>query len=108
MNTAQTLFNTIAVAFSLSTATSLLLHDTNLDKAMVKAITPVVSSTTPGSDPHTHSERTSLYQAVRDLHRGQHRTQPRVIMQGERKYVLAKPSARGHHAFDNYSLPVVS
>ena len=102
----QTLTHFLALALSLSTAGGLLLHDTNVDKAMVKAVSQHADVTAPGAMPHTHSERSSLHQAIRDLNASQPRTQPRG--QEDRKYVQAKPSARGHHPFDNYTLPLVN
>lgn len=88
----------------------LLLHDTNLDKAAATALAVRAEleqqTMKPGNMPHTHSERGSLYQAIRSIHASQPRTQPRT--QDDKKYVQAKPSARGHHPFDNYTLPFVS
>ena len=111
MNLAPTIILQLAsVALALTTATSMFIHETNVDKALITAAhdqvglrTPV---TKPGSNPHTHSDRGSLYQAIRDLNASQPRIQPRN--QNEKKYVQAKPTARGHHPFDNYTLPVVS
>lgn len=106
MQTVQTLINTIALLFSLSTASSVALHDTHIDKALVKAIVahPEINATI-NSVPHTHSERGSLYQAIRDINSSQPRTQPRN--QEDRRYTQPKPGAGGHHPFDNASLPVV-
>lgn len=110
MLTLQTIINTLIMTFSLSTATSLLLHDTNVDKATITALTASYNNssstpTKPGNDPHTHSERSSLYQAIRDIHASQPRIQPQ--RQGDKRYVLGKPSTRGHHPFDNSTLPIV-
>lgn len=108
----STLLNLAAVAFGISTAGAVLVHDTSLDKAMVtaiavKSIDAGTSNTNSlGTSPHTHSERSSLFQAVRDLNASQPRTQPRG--NDDRKYIQAKPSARGHHPFDNYTLPILS
>lgn len=103
----QTLTHFFAIALSLCTAGGLLLHDTNVDKAMLKAVSQQADAiVAPGNTPHTHSERNSLHQAIRDLNASQPRTQPRS--QEDRKYVQAKPTARGHHPFDNYTLPLVS
>ena len=102
----QTLTHLFALALSLSTASGVLIHDTNVDKAVTKAVSQHAdTSVTVGNMPHTHSERGSLHQAIRDLNASQPRTQPRS--QEDRKYVQAKPSARGHHPFDNYTLPLV-
>lgn len=101
----QTLTHFLALTLSLCTAGGLLLHDTNVDKATVKAVSQQAEAAAPGAMPHTHSERSSLHQAIRDLNASQPRTQPRG--QEDRKYVQAKPTARGHHPFDNYTLPMV-
>ena len=110
MNIAKTIIHTITAAFCVSICGSVLIHDTNTDKAVLTRVANRFSSlenvvTKPGNDPHTHSERGSLYQAIRDIHSAQPRTQPR---NRDEKYIRSKPSARGHHPFDNYSLPLVS
>ena len=108
----STLLNIATIAFGLGTAGAVLVHDTSIDKAMVTAITVKSIDTggsgtlSLGSNPHTHSERSSLFQAVRDLNASQPRTRPRGS--DDRKYIQAKPSARGHHPFDNYTLPILS
>ncbi len=111
MHVASTIINLLAISFSVGTASSVLLHDTNIDKAMVAALSVETANTGAnfskiGNDPHTHSERTSLYQAVRTIHSSQPRTQAKG--QDDRRYIQAKPSACGHHPFDNYTLPVVA
>lgn len=109
MNITQIFINLLTIGLSVSLAASILLHDTNTDKAVITAahrragaITPVAK---PVSHPHTHATRDSLHQAVRDLNASQPRTQPRT--QDRNRYMQAKPSARGHHPFDNYTLPVI-
>lgn len=112
MNLAPTIILQLAsVALALTTATSMFIHETNVDKALITAAHDQVGLRTPvakagGNDPHTHAERGSLHQAIRDLNASQPRIQPRN--QNDKKYVQAKPTARGHHPFDNYTLPVVS
>lgn len=110
MNIAKTIIHLLTATFCLSICGSILVHDTNTDKAVLARIANKIDAsdsgtTKPGNTPHTHSERASLYQAIRDIHSSQPRTQPR---NQDQKYVRAKPSARGHHPFDNYTLPVVS
>ena len=110
MNLAQTIVNLLSITFCLGTASSVLLHDTNADKAALTAVAnrvqhienPVAKL---GNDPHTHSERGSLHQAIRDLNASQPRVQPRN--QGDKKYVQSK-STRGHHPFGDVMLPMVS
>ena len=103
----QTFTHLFAITLSLLTACSVLLHDTNVDKAMIKSISEQSDSVMrPGSMPHTHSEHASVQKAVRNL-KSAH---PRIrVRNGDdrNKYVQAKPSARGHHPFDNYTLPIV-
>ncbi len=103
------LINLVALTFGLGTAGSLLIHDTNLDKATLVALNTNqggenIAEVRPGSSPHTHSERASLHQAVRDLNASHPRVQPRN--QNDKKYIQSKPT-RGHHPFDNYTLPVI-
>lgn len=109
MNIVHTFFNVASIFLGLSTVGSVVVHDTNVDKALV-TVTSVSEDgasavVVPGNTPHTHSERGSLHQAIRDLNAGQPRTQPRN--QQDKKYVQAKPTARGHHPFDNYTLPII-
>lgn len=96
----------LASVLGVSAATGLLVHDTNIDKATVTALSSNVKNTSgPGADPHIHSERSSLYQATRDI-RGTHpRVQPRTMK--DREHVAAKRMNKGHHPFDNYNLPVI-
>lgn len=110
MNIIPTIFNLLALSFSLGTASSVLVHDTNIDKAMITALSSETANTStgsakPGNDPHTHSERMSLYQAIRSINSSQPKTQPRS--QDDRRHVQEKPVTPGHHPFDNYSLPVI-
>ena len=109
MNIANTILHLLTTALCLGICGSVLIHDTNTDKAVLARVAnraPTLDNVVikPGNDPHTHSERGSLYQAVRDIHSSQPRTQPRSQ---DKKYTRAKPSARGHHPFDNYTLPIV-
>lgn len=110
MNLAQTIVNLLSITFCLGTAGSVFVHDTNVDKAALTAVANRVQHienpvAKPGNDPHTHSDRGSLHQAIRDLNASQPRTQPRN--QQDKKYVQNK-LPRGHHPFDNYTLPIVS
>ena len=104
----------LLIFLSLSTAAGVLIHDTRLDKATVTAMAlPVALAGLDSSygklgdlsgTPHTHTERASLSQLVHDL-RGQ---MPRIMpRENNKKHVLPRYVARGHHAFDNYNLPIV-
>lgn len=55
------------------------------------------------TDLHPHVERTSFSRVVNDIHP---RIQPRE--NNDRKYMTQKYMPKGHHAFDNYNLPIVS
>jgi hypothetical protein len=63
----STLLNIATIAFGLGTAGAVLVHDTSIDKAMVTAIavksidTSGSGTLSLGSNPHTHSERSSLF-----------------------------------------------
>ena len=102
------LLNPLSIFVSLLTMTGVAVHDTNVDKAITTAYQKysIVTSDVkaPGNDPHTHSERGSLSQAIRDLKATNPRVQPR---NEDKKHLLPKHVARGHHAFDNYNLPIV-
>lgn len=107
------LLHPIIVAMSLSTSFGIVLHDTRIDKATVSALAlPSIMASVDtanklaalGGDAHTHVERGSLAQAVHDLKAQNPRIQPR---NETKKHALPKYVARGHHAFDNYNLPVV-
>lgn len=100
-----------AFVLSLCTATGVFVHDMQLDKATVTALTiPVFagasydkSSVPQTGANHTHVERGSLSQALHDLRSTTPRMQPR---DDSRKHVLAKRVVRGVHAFDGYYVPL--
>jgi hypothetical protein len=105
-----------AIAISLTTAVGVLIHDTKIDQATTTALAvPIVMAgfesidrqTKFAGDPHTHSERSSLSQAIRDLRAsgGTPRVQPR---DDDKKYHLQKKVAKGTHAFDGYYMPLDS
>lgn len=106
MNIVPTLVNSIMLLISLGTIGSLLVHDTNVDKATITALSAktMTEVAAPGNMPHTHSERNSLYQAVRDLRVSQPRIQPRGY---EDKKFIQNKQPRGYHPFDNYTLPMI-
>ena len=105
--------NSFAIALSLSTATGIFVHDTKIDKAVTALSLPPIVATTAAvatahamlsGTPHTHSERMSFAQAVHDLKSQNPRIQPRS---NDKKHLLQKRVAKGHHPFDNYNLPIV-
>lgn len=103
--------NYFFVSMSLVTATGVLVHDTHADAALM--LPSVVHADSSGSklsvfsnaNDHTHVERGSLSQAVHELKTPTPSVQPRS--NEDKKHLLQKHAARGHHAFDNYNLPIV-
>jgi hypothetical protein len=105
------LFHSIIIAMSLSTTTGILLHDTRIDKMTATALsTPSlvtyadIDKVAFKADLHPHVERTSFSQVVHDIHNQNPRIQPRE--NHDRKHMMQKYAPKGHHAFDNYSLPL--
>ena len=110
----SSLINFAIVLVSLSTATGVLLHDTRVDKAAAtslatSAITVYDANTKLvnfGNDLHPSHERSVIEQSIRDFGtQNDPRIQPRTSE--DKKYLLQKYAVRGHHAFDNYNLPIV-
>lgn len=106
------LINPLAILVSLSTATGVFVHDTHIDKAATALVAPAIIAYEANTkqlslapDLHTHAERGALSQAVHELKAANPRIQPRISE--DKKHLLQKRVARGHHAFDNYSLPIV-
>lgn len=106
------LLNPIIILMSLSTAMGVLIHDTRLDKATTAAIAlPAIMANYDinskflnfGSDPHTHVERSTLSQVLRDINGRIPRLTPRT---DEKKHMMQKVAPKGHHAFDNYNHPL--
>lgn len=103
------LSNTLPALVSLSTLFGVVVHDTKFDQfATAFLAVPAALATYEGvksTDPHTHIERVSLSQFARSVTSDSPRIQPR---QEDKKYRLEKNVVKGHHPFDNYSLPVVA
>lgn len=86
----------LSILLSLSTASGVLIHDTKIDKATAAAIAPLAvvanyeaaDKFKMSGDPHTHSERSSLSQAVRDLKQQNPRLLPRAIE--DRKHIVQR------------------
>jgi hypothetical protein len=104
------LINSFIVLTSLVTAGSVLLHDTRIDKVAVVALPSNSSFGEAGNkvisfgDTHTHVERVSFSQTLHELSSSVPRIQPR---NDDKKHLLQTRATRGHHAFDNYNLPIV-
>jgi hypothetical protein len=109
----STLFNSAIILLSLSTATGVLLHDTHIDKAAAVGLsTPAIMAydantkmASLGNDLHPHHERSAMEQSIRNFTTQNPRVQPRVLE--DKKHLMQKYTMRGHHAFDNYNLPLV-
>lgn len=106
------LFHSIVIAMSLSTTTGILLHDTRIDKMTATALSMPsmvtyadVDKVAFKADLHPHVERTSFSQVVHDAHSHNPTIQPRE--NNNRKHLMQKYAPKGHHAFDNYNLPIV-
>lgn len=107
-----TTINTFLVLTSLATATGIFLHDTRIDKATTVAAMPITISAEVGAkmvhaapnDFHTHVERASVGHAASLLH-----TSPSLMprAQEDKKHLMQRYVGKGHHAFDNYNLPLV-
>lgn len=112
MNHTQRLSHLAIFTLSLVTVAGVLVHDTRIDKATTTALTLPIALvavdaasklTALSGDPHTHSERGSLSQAMRGIGGGTPRIQPR---DDDKKYHLQKKVAKGFHSFDGYYLPL--
>lgn len=107
------LINSCLTFLSLATATGVFLHDTRVDKAAVISSLPV-ASTTPESgskliqintnDFHTHVERGSVVRAFSTVNSSAPSIAPRAEA---KKHLLQQYAGKGHHAFDNYNLPIL-
>lgn len=113
MSPLSLLVTPLSIFLSLSTATGVLVHDTRIDKATMTAlaIPSVVASyqantklVNYATDSHTHTERHSFSQSIRDLKADNPRIQPRA--QEDKKYVSQKNLGLGHNPFDSYALPL--
>jgi len=109
------IFNLFSAFVSFSTLFGVVFHDTHIDKyspAMLGVPSIMIAHSDAdaalklSSEAHTHTERVSLNAAVRNFTNENPRIQPRLS--NEKKYVLQKNVMKGHHAFDNYYLPVLA
>lgn len=108
------LFSPLSILVSFSTLFGVIIHDTKVDQFTTTLLaTPAVMSSyegvagvIKGADPHTHVERLTLSQYVRGMSSDNPRIQPRLS--DEKKYALQRNVMKGHHAFDNYYLPVIA
>lgn len=107
------LFSPLSILVSFSTLFGVVIHDTKVDQLTTTFLAaPAVIASYEGvtgaiktTDPHTHVERMSLSQFVRGMSTDNPRIQPRLS--DEKKYALQRNVMKGHHAFDNYYLPII-
>jgi hypothetical protein len=106
------IINPISVLISLSTMFGIVLHDTKFDQMTTTYLTaPALRVSFDGATnvlskmDHTHTERVSVSELGRSLAYESPRTQVRNDI---RKHIMQKNVMRGHHPFDNYSLPILA
>lgn len=105
------LLNPLAIFLSLSTLLGVIVHDTRIDKAASVALAlPAALASYDGSaklvhasDFHTHVERISFAQAAH-IFSVSPSLQPRV--HEDKRHLLQQNVPKGHHPFDNYTLPL--
>lgn len=108
------LINPLSIIITLSTMFGVVIHDTKFDQLTSRVLSvPSAVVSYEGmnqgvklNDAHTHTERISLSEVVRNINSRVPGIQPR--MADDKKYRLQKNVVRGHHAFDNYSLPILT
>lgn len=106
------MFNTtftapISLFVSLAALAGVAVHDTKIDRLATTfaGIPAMMSHAENGpkglsNDAHTHVERVSLNESRSST--------PRLAPRSDlKKHLMQKNVPKGHHAFDNYSLPIV-
>lgn len=108
MNQIQQFFTIITMLISLQTALGVLLHDTNVDKALLSSWTKSLSGVhvdasdggkMPENNPHTHPEHAQLTRMLRD-NAANPRTTPR---NSDRKHLHQKRVSRNTE-FDGHRI----
>jgi hypothetical protein len=96
----------LAILLTFSTAVGVFVHDMHIDSilAMPSSAHDTTTKLAGFGDAHTHVERSAMAQAIIHL-QGQPRVQPRASE--DKKHLMQNRVLRGHHAFDNYNLPMV-
>lgn len=103
----NTTTSTVSILITLATLLGVALHESKLDKLTTAAFgsTALAISHEAGgmrNDTHTHVERVSVQSAFTN------KTPLNRMKYGEMKqHLLQQNVPRGHHAFDNYLLPVL-
>ena len=110
MNLIKQLFTALGMAVSLTTAYGVLLHDTNIDKAVLSTIGLSHQTTQadggashpklPESTPHTHPHHAQLTEILRNA-----QARPRHLpRQSDRRHLYQKQVARGQHTLDGHHI----
>lgn len=108
----QLLINPIPILLIIGTAFGVLLHDSQIDRAMVTAVTIPVTTSVYGpseatiklSDVQPHSEQVSATENIRNLNDSQPTIQPRA--NDDKRYVVQK-KASFQVAGSDYSWPSI-
>ncbi len=107
MNSINIIFTQLIALLSLVTASGVLIHDTNLDKAFASALHKPISKDMntdtnanfrAGSQPHTHAEHLSVAKNRGDSAKVLPRDR-------DRKRTEIKRASRGYHG-NNYCMPL--
>jgi len=105
----SSLLSFFSIIMSFGALSGIILHDSRLDKAAALAIAPVSMTQYESSKPlslseaHTHVERSAFSQAVNT-----YQTVPAMQPRSDtRRHLMQRYAPKGHHAFDNYNLPLV-
>lgn len=104
--------NFLSLILSASAFWGVVVHDLRLDRAAMAALATPSSFVEYGGpnkaftfDSHTHIERSVFGQAVKVYQQAATPgINPRTT---DRKHLMQKLVPKGHHAFDNYNLPIV-
>ncbi|MDN5819796.1 MAG: hypothetical protein L0H38_03530 [bacterium] len=97
------------ILITLSTAASVFIHDSSIDKMTAAVAAPAIilgAGFVLDGNSHPHAGEHSLSQATRDMQSHSPRVRPRDGR--ENKYKLSSSVPKGRHPFDNYNLPVIS
>ncbi len=103
----NTTTTTVSILITFATLLGVTLHESKLDKLTSAALgtTALAVSHEAGqirNDAHTHVERVSVQTAFNN------QTPTNRLKYGEMKqHLLQQNVPRGHHAFDNYLLPII-
>lgn len=108
MNITQLFLTQFAALISFATASGVLLHDTNLDKAFATVVNHVQADSSndtaqqskirPGSNPHTHAEHMQVS--------GERTNNPTNLPKNrDRKRQAIKRQALGYHG-ENFCMPL--